>query len=134
MIHRAQYLIKEIHTDLFGHVNNATYLELFEEARWDLIVRNGFGIPEIRKLGVGPVILECNLKFLREIHPREEVTITVEPLEYTGKVGKLRQQILKTNGEVSCDAIFTFGLFDLKNRKLIEPTAEWKRAIGMSNN
>ena len=28
-------LIKETYLDTFGHVNNATYLTLFEEARWD---------------------------------------------------------------------------------------------------
>jgi len=36
--------IKEMHLDSFGHVNNAAYVMLYEEARWDFITRNGFGL------------------------------------------------------------------------------------------
>jgi acyl-CoA thioester hydrolase len=33
--------------------------------------------------------------------------------------------------EVCCTAEFTIGFFDLKARKLILPTPEWLKAIGM---
>lgn len=32
---------------------------------------------------------------------------------------------------IASEAIFTFGLFDLKARKMISPTPEWKSAIGL---
>ena len=32
---------------------------------------------------------------------------------------------------VACEAIVTFGLFDLERRKLIEPTPAWRYAIGL---
>ena len=35
-------VISEAHLDSFGHLNNARYLELFEQARWDLITEGGF--------------------------------------------------------------------------------------------
>ena len=47
--HEYPLLIVERHLDTFGHVNNATYLELFEEARWDWLQQNGYGLDEIRK-------------------------------------------------------------------------------------
>ena len=34
--------IKEFHLDTFGHVNNATYLQIYEEARWEFINQNGY--------------------------------------------------------------------------------------------
>lgn len=40
--------IKEHHLDTFGHVNNAVYLELFEEARWEFISENGYGLKKIQ--------------------------------------------------------------------------------------
>jgi acyl-CoA thioester hydrolase len=43
----------------------------------------------------------------------------------------MSQIMLKTNGEIACEAIFTFGLFDITQRKLIEPTPEWARAVGL---
>ena len=123
--------IKEHHVDSLGHMNNATYLALFEEARWEQITARGFGFHEVQKLQQGPVILEVNLKFLKEMHLREQITITTELVGYKGKVGQLKQQMLRDDGSVAAEAIFTFGLFDLKARKLIDPTPEWKQAVGI---
>lgn len=126
-----QVTIKESHVDSYGHVNNATYLALYEEARWEVITPRGFGFKEIHKMKMGPVILEVNLKFKREIGLRENITITTKLLDYKGKVGQMLQQMVKEDGTVACEAMFTFGLFDMKERRLIEPTPEWKKALGM---
>ncbi|AFY02707.1 acyl-CoA thioesterase [Bdellovibrio bacteriovorus] len=123
--------IKEHHVDSLGHMNNATYLALYEEARWEAITSRGYGFKDIQKLKQGPVILEVNLKFQREVLLRENITITLEMLGYKGKIGQMKQQMIKDDGSVASEAVFTFGLFDMKERKLIEPTPEWKRAIGM---
>lgn len=123
--------IKEQHVDSLGHMNNATYLALFEEARWEAITERGYGFKEIQKMKQGPVILEVNLKFQREVLLRETITITLEMLGYKGKIAQMKQQMIKDDGSVASEAVFTFGLFDMKERKLIEPTPEWKRAIGM---
>src|SRR5262249_25542928 len=131
MIHRYPLTILETHLDTFGHVNNATYLILYEQARWDLITENGYGMKEIYKLKQGPTILEITMKFMKEIKLREKITITTELVNYKSKVGQLRQQMLKEDGSVASEAIFTIALFDTVARKLIEPTEAWKRAIGM---
>ncbi|CAE80864.1 acyl-CoA thioesterase [Bdellovibrio bacteriovorus] len=123
--------IKEHHVDSLGHMNNATYLALFEEARWEVITSRGYGFKDIQKMKQGPVILEVNLKFQREVLLRETITITLEMLGYKGKIAQMKQQMIKDDGSVASEAVFTFGLFDMKERKLIEPTPEWKRAIGM---
>lgn len=124
-------LIRENHLDSYGHVNNATYLTLFEEARWEVVTQNGYGYGEVHRTGQGPVILEVNLKFMKELHLREEITITTQVLEYAGKIGRLKQQMIKSDGVVASEAVFVFGLFDLKARKMIEATPAWKRAIGV---
>lgn len=125
--------IKEFHVDSYGHVNNATYLALYEEARWEVITPRGFGFREIHKMKQGPVILEVNLKFKREIGLRENIIITTKLLDYKGKVGQMLQQMVKEDGTVASEALFTFGLFDMKERRLIEPTPEWKNALGMES-
>lgn len=122
-------LIRENHVDSLGHMNNATYLALLEEARWELITSNGYGFAEVQKIKQGPVILEVNLKFLNEVHLREKIEITVELMDYKGKIGHLRQRMIKEDGSVAAEAVFTFGLFDLKTRKLIDPTPAWLKAI-----
>jgi len=122
--------IKEQHLDTFGHVNNATYLTLLEEARWELITQNGYGLSYIRETGLGPTILEINLKFLKELRLREAIIIESKMLSYEGKIGKMVQTMVR-NGETCCIAEFTVGLFNVKERKLVLPTPEWLKAIGV---
>lgn len=57
-----EVVIRESHLDTFGHVNNATYLTLFEEARWDIVRSRGFGLDDIKRTGLGPTLLEVNVK------------------------------------------------------------------------
>ncbi|WP_413586502.1 acyl-CoA thioesterase [Bdellovibrio sp. HCB274] len=124
-------LIRETHIDSYGHVNNATYLSLYEEARWEAITPRGFGFKDIHRLQQGPVILEVNIKFLKEIRLRENITIVSSIMDYQGKIGHMKQQMIKDDGSVASEAVFTFGLFDLKERKMILPTPEWKKACGL---
>lgn len=132
-VHEYPILIKEQHLDSFGHVNNAVYLQLFEEARWDLITRNGFGHAQVHEKKMGPTILEVTLVFKHELRNRQQVCIRSWLESHERKVGRMVQQIVDDNGAVYCEARFTFGLFDLTARRLIEPTPEWWRAIGVAS-
>ena len=124
-------MVQETHLDIFGHMNNARYLELFEQGRWAIITQNGFGLKKIQETQQGPVILEAHLRFLKELHARAKIKISCECTEYNGKVGKLKQEMINEKGEVCAELIVVFGFFDLKARKLILPTDEWKKAIGI---
>ncbi len=133
-VFKYELLIKESHLDTFGHVNNATYLALLEEARWDLLTAHGFGLQDIRKRKMGPVILECHIKFLRELTLRKRITIESQVLSYQKKIAVMRQDILDEQGALCSRAKLTFGFFDLKERKLILPSEEWLLAIGGHKN
>jgi thioesterase III len=130
-VHEYRMLVLENHLDTFGHVNNAAYLQILEEARWDLITRNGYGLDEVHRRRVGPVILDVRLRFVKELRNRQAITIRSWTESYKGKIGKFAQQILDEAGETCCDALFTIGLFDLEARRLIRPTSEWVQAMGL---
>lgn len=125
-----QLLILEHHLDTFGHVNNAKYLELLEEARWDLISKNGYGLHDVMKKQIGPVILEVNLQFRKELKLREKIKIFTHCEKQEGKIGYIHQTIVNENGDEAAIAVFTYALFDLKERKIIPPTEDWLKAIG----
>jgi acyl-CoA thioester hydrolase len=131
-VHDYDLVIKEHHLDTFGHVNNATYLELLEEARWDYITSNGYGLETVRRLGLGPVILEVTLKFKHELGNRQKIRIRSGIERYERKIGSMYQNVYDEEGRLCCEARFVFGLFDLNERKLVEPTPEWLRALGLS--
>lgn len=125
--------IKEHHLDTFGHVNNATYLELLEEARWEFITARGYGLHKIVETGLGPTLLEINIKFKREIRLREYITIESQLTSHKSKISYLKQAILNAEGDVVCEAELVMGFFDTKARKLVTPTPEWLYAIGVES-
>lgn len=121
--------IKEHHLDTFGHVNNAVYLQLFEEARWDFITKRGYGLSTVVSEKKGPVVLEANIKFLKELKLRESIQITFEVVSLKTKIIQIKQQMLKMNGDVSSELLITVGFFDLNERKLIAPTEKWLKVL-----
>ena len=124
--------IRELMLDSFGHVNNAVYAELYEEARWDFIDKNNFGLKRIQELQVGPVILDMKIRFKRELLLRENVRITSRTSALiSSRIMVLEQIMYKHDGKVASEAEFTVGLFDMKARKLVDATPEWLKAIGV---
>jgi YbgC/YbaW family acyl-CoA thioester hydrolase len=125
-------LIRECHLDSFGHVNNAVYVQLYEEARWDFITKNGFGLDYIQKHQVGPVILDLKVRFKRELKNREQVKILSKTVQImSSKIMVLEQSIVNSSGKIASDATFTVGFFDMKERKLIDASPEWLHAVGI---
>ncbi|APJ03707.1 acyl-CoA thioesterase [Silvanigrella aquatica] len=123
--------IKENHLDSFAHVNNAVYLQILEEARWEFITELGFGLEEIQKSGKGPVILEVNLKFIKELKLREKVRIETQCIDAQSKILHLEQKIFNSKNELCTTAHYILGYFDLNTRKLIHQSPEWFRAVGI---
>lgn len=122
--------ILENHLDTFGHVNNATYLQIYEEARWDFITQNGFGLDKVQQLQMGPVILEIGLTFKRELVNRQWIEIKSETSDIVNPlVMKLSQAMINEEGKVASSLDLTVGLMDMKKRKLIRPTKQWLKAI-----
>lgn len=123
--------IKEFHLDTFGHVNNAIYMALYEEARWDFITKHGYGLEKIQQEKKGPVILESTIRYRRELINREIIKIVSEPIDpEKSKIMTINQKMLKADGSLASEAIFTVGFMDLRERKLISAPDDWRKACG----
>ena len=130
-IFRYEVLIKEQYLDSFGHMNNAAYLVLYEEARWDFITKNDYGLDYIHKNHKGPVVLEANLQFKREILNREIITILSTSRDVIrDRIMTLEQNMIKPDGTLASKLMLTVGFFDLKERTLIPPDQHWLDAVG----
>lgn len=127
-----EVLIRENHLDTYGHVNNAVYLSLFEEARWQIITDRGYGFQRVHETKKGPIILEVHMKFLKELKLREKIRITLSVVSYKGKISQLNQKMIKENGEMACELDCTAAFFDLTERRIIAPNSEWLKAIGFA--
>ncbi|OEU83361.1 MAG: hypothetical protein BA873_10700 [Desulfobulbaceae bacterium C00003063] len=100
--------VRGYHADFYGHVNNARYLEFFEEDRWALL---GSRIDLKKWAGEGLVFLVVNINVnYRASVPVGETLIVTTRLEQIGnKSVVLKQEIfLKRTEELVTDALVTF--------------------------
>lgn len=124
------YTIQETDLDFLGHVNNATYIKIFEQARWHLIHEKGLSFKKINQLQQSPIVLSIDIKYLKELTARQIIEIKTEFLAHDNKIGQLKQSMtIQGTGIIACTALVGYGIFDMKLRKLIEPTGDWLELI-----
>jgi acyl-CoA thioester hydrolase len=124
--------ILEQRLDSFGHVNHAEYVRLFEEARWDLTTKNGYGLDEVLRTSEAPIVIELQIKFRKELKLRETVRIETRATAVRRSLIHLRQEMRNQEGKISCMADVTIALFDLQKRSLLVPTEKFLKAIGVT--
>jgi acyl-CoA thioester hydrolase len=125
-----EFIVTDDLLDDYGHVNNAMYLKLYEEARWAVLDRSNLGADMVRKLHTGPVILEVTVRFRHELTPGTEVIIETRSRRNGSKIFYFDQIMKDIGGKIYSKATFTAALFDLKKRKMIIPDEKWLEAFG----
>ncbi len=117
--------------DDYNHINNARYLDLYEEARWSILDEESLGRDFIRTQGIGPVILEVTLKFKRELKKGENITIETITKNEGDRIFYFYQSMLNEAGKLCSSAVFKAALFDLKSRKMLRADDKWIKAFGL---
>ncbi|MGW4366322.1 acyl-CoA thioesterase [Nocardia takedensis] len=115
--------------DTLGHVNQAVYLQYGEHARWELLREAGVAGDKLIAEAIGPVVLETNIKYRRELRVGDEVTIDTDFEWEGGKIFHIRQLIRKLDGTTAAEILVTGGVMDLNARKLILNPDERLRAL-----
>lgn len=116
--------------DDYGHVNNARYLDLYEDARWDILNKSGYGQEMVKMSKKGPVILEVNVRFKSELLPGQKIRIETISRRKNDKIFYFDQVMINEEGKEASKAVFTYSLFDLEKRKMIKPDEGWMKAFG----
>jgi acyl-CoA thioester hydrolase len=131
--HRYSASILEEYIDFLGHVHHANYLVLFEQARWDWITKNGYGLNKILATKIGPVILELDIRYRKELRARQEITIESQVTSHHKLFTDIRQVMKNQEGILCSEIQLKFGCFNLETRKLIAPPLEWLQALDIIN-
>ncbi|GGS68326.1 MULTISPECIES: acyl-CoA thioesterase [Streptomyces] len=116
--------VRGYETDTQGHLNQAVYLNYAEHARWSLLQAAGISQARLVGRGVGPVALETNIRYLRELLAGDETDVTCAFEWGDGKTFRIRQEIRKTDGTLAAEVTAVGGLLDLEQRKLIADPRE----------
>lgn len=118
-------IVGDQYLDHYGHVNHAHYLSLFEDARWGYYAQKNISATSVKEGGIGPVVLKAEISYKKEVLAGEKIIIRSESQGYRHGLWQLKQVLFKENGKVGATVILLFGLFSLKERKLIPPFGEW---------
>jgi thioesterase III len=104
--------VRGYHADFYGHVNNARYLEFFEEDRWARLE----SVIDLRKLaarGFVFLVVNINVNYRKAVGVGEVLLVSTVLEKIGNKSGVLRQEIvLKDSKEVAADALVTFVIKD----------------------
>lgn len=115
----------EAFLDLYGHVNHAHYLTMFEDSRWAYYSTKGITKDSVVKGNIGPIVLKANITYKKEINADETILIKFKTNGYKYNLWHLQQIMYKENGKIACHIDYTFGLFDITARKLVAPFGIW---------
>ncbi|MFE4412771.1 acyl-CoA thioesterase [Streptomyces sp. NPDC056821] len=111
--------VRGYEADVQGHLNQAVYLNYAEHARWSLLQAAGISQAGLVSGGVGPVVLETTIRYLRELLAGDEVDVTCAFEWGGGRTFRILQTIRKADGTVAAEIDAVGGLLDLKARRLV---------------
>lgn len=95
MIHQANFTIRTFHTDGFGHVNNARYLELLEEARWQFAEQIDL-IRMLQEANLGFIIMEIRLQFRAPVMEGDSIDVATSLISLGTASGEVRQTVRRS--------------------------------------
>lgn len=108
--------VRGYHADFYGHVNNARYLEFFEEDRWAHL-ESKIDLQKWAAQGIIFLVVNINVNYRRAV-PVGETLVVTTTLEKIGNrsVVLLQKILLKDSLEVAADALITFVITDKSGR------------------
>ncbi|MFC4160933.1 acyl-CoA thioesterase [Chitinimonas lacunae] len=112
--HLTEIKVRGYHLDLYGHVNNARYLEFLEEARWGFTEDQGF-LQWVIDSGLAFVIVNINIDYRRPAMMGEALLIETAMKKVGNRSAVIHQTVkLKGTDTLIAQADVTFVMFDGK--------------------
>jgi len=92
-MHTSQFRVRAYECDVYGHVNNAVYLNYLEYGRERYLEDQGLDYHGLVAQGNGVLVAEAKLTYLSPALPGDDLVLGTEPHEWGGAWMVLRQTI-----------------------------------------
>jgi acyl-CoA thioester hydrolase len=117
--------------DLNGHMRNSAYLEKSVDVRMRYFAAAGFDVAGFAQLRVGPVVMNEELRYFKEVGLLAELsgTMALAGLAPDGSRWRLRNEFLRADGTLAARIDSTGGWLDTAARRLIAPPAALGTAL-----
>ncbi|WP_348944541.1 acyl-CoA thioesterase [Chitinibacter sp. FCG-7] len=108
MTHETVIKVRGYHLDLYGHVNNARYLEFLEEARWAMIEDCG-GVEWFSERRLALVVSRIDIRYKRAATMGDVLVIRSTLSQLREREGQITQEVVRQdNGKLVAQADVTF--------------------------
>ncbi|HCX72791.1 MAG TPA: hypothetical protein DHM37_03650 [Candidatus Cloacimonas sp.] len=101
--------------DIYGHLNNANYLMIYEEARSELLMKLGYSLEKLKQMGLHIYLTRVELKFKNAVLMEDNIIVKTTIAKINRLHSTWQQQIYNSVGEL-CNQATIEGVF-VKNGK-----------------
>ena len=108
------FTVRGYHCDAYGHINNARYFELCEEARWQ-IVHKFMGTATFREKKLQFFIVNIDAQFKAPALPGDDICIETSLCKIGNTSCSFLQEMIKEE-KVIFSAQITFVLFSVRHK------------------
>lgn len=119
MPHLTHIKVRGYHLDLYGHVNNARYLEFLEEARWSFFEERG-DLPWFLQSGLALVVVNININYRYPATMGDQLAIATSVKSISHRSAVMHQRVVLDGSDtLVAEADVTFVAFDGKQNKAV---------------
>jgi acyl-CoA thioester hydrolase len=115
------YQVRLDDLDYMNIVGNSQWMIFLERARIDLLEKIGFPFSEMMKMGVGGVVAEAHVKFIKPAFFNDKLTISIMPHSQFSKGFKLKYLITNQESAECLDAELTMVFVDKNGKSTLIP-------------
>ena len=134
-IFSSEIKVRSYECDVYGHVNNATYLNYCEYARIELINEMGYSLSSLMKDGFILPIVNINIDYKLPAFEGDILSISVSWLKRGRSSATFRQEIIrKQDNKLIAKADVTWVAANLKGQPIAIPEMfmeRWKKSFGV---
>ncbi|MFC4946066.1 acyl-CoA thioesterase [Pseudonocardia sp. GCM10023141] len=117
-------VVRSYEVDANQHVNHAIYHRYGEHARTEHLAAAGCSMARLVERGMGIVLLETHVRFLRELRHGDDVEIDSRIAFGAGKTFEMAHTLRRADGVVAAEISCRMGLLDAAARRLLAEPRE----------
>jgi acyl-CoA thioester hydrolase len=126
MSYSKQYEVRWADLDANGHMRMTSYAEYALEVRFRYLWEHGFSPARLYALGIGPVALTEENRYLKEVRMGDTITITLRGASTSadGSRWTVEHEVITSKGDKAAMLRVVGAWLDLKSRKPVAPPAD----------
>ena len=130
VVHSKIIRVRGYHLDLYGHVNNARYLEFLEEARWSLL-EEGQALEWWYNRGLSLIVASVTINYRRPAGLGVDLDIRSRMKRIGGRSAIIHQDVVNAaSGDTVADADVTFVIVSRETGKPVALDNELRVSLG----